>query len=116
MSTQETDAAAIPPYRVTGHQGLTYMIVVAPEVTASEQKLWLITDFLLKSSGKGIIQTMFWTDSGVAPDRLPMTTRQVNTQVAQANINENTGHREIQATNGHQFTERTGAIQTGRPR
>ena len=82
-------------YTLMRSQGsMARLIVVTPDQAASDAELWAIAEEFHKKS-LGAVQVMVWTSVADAGAGLPLTDRQLQTQVAQININTSTGLREL---------------------
>jgi TM2 domain-containing membrane protein YozV len=90
-----TTVSPSPPYTEVGRQGIARFIVMTDAELAKDESLWKVADALQKTSSSGIVQVMFWSNRATTPRSLPMSDVEMATQVAQINVNPNTGFREL---------------------
>jgi hypothetical protein len=88
-----------PRYTVIARQGTGVVIIAVSRAdVANDRALWSIADNLMtdEQPKRSILQLMVWDSPTLAPKKLPMTIGQVNSQIAQININTNTGLRRLE--------------------
>jgi hypothetical protein len=94
-SEMRSSTPSLPTHLVVGEQGIVRFIVVPPTVAGDDSALWQIAERLRQDAPSQTIQAMFWVDRSVAPTRLPLDDKAMASQVAQVNINPNSGFREL---------------------
>ncbi len=88
-SSADVSSADLPPFRIIARQGIDNMIVIDPKYSTDKQVLLAVSQQIC--NGQDICAVLFWDDESKAATSMPMTDQQVNDQIAQYNINKNTG-------------------------
>jgi hypothetical protein len=83
-------AAPIPEYTIVAvPNAIDHMVVIDPEYNHNKQVLLDISKEIC--SGESVCVVLFWDDQNKAAQTLPMTDQQLSAQVAQYNVNTNSG-------------------------
>ncbi len=82
-------SSELPPFMIVATQGIDNMIVIDPKYKSDKQVLLAISKQIC--GGQDICVVLLWDDESKAATSMPMTDQQVNDQIAQYNINKNTG-------------------------
>jgi len=80
-------------YEILGGQAIFTFVEVDPQTGVSDSELARLSNQIC--DGEPVCGVMYWTDRSEAATELPMTEAQLESMLAQFNINRNTGLEEL---------------------